>query len=275
MERLVGELRGVAFLAAHPIVQAAYAHYALVVIHPFADGNGRVARALASAFTYRKISMPIVILSEHKTAYLDSLEAADQGSYQAFVGFMQDRSFETIKLVEQSLRSALSPPADDTLAAIQRLYITRGGYTHEQVDAAGLSLIGLFSDEAKRILARFLVTPIAGSIQTLRLPSQDASLANYRVQLQGSSAVTISMSTPAPANAGIQRQYWVEVPKDAAGSDDIVLTDARHDTFAARMDELMPTLAGVLRIRMGMFAEQVLREMQAELLEQAQKTLRG
>src|SRR5712692_2610491 len=147
MARLVRELRSEAFLAAHPILQAAYAHYAFVVIHPFADGNGRVARALASAFTYRATSMPIVILSEHKNLYLDSLEAADQGNYQAFVSFMQDRSLETMKLVEESLRSALSPPAEETLAAIQQLYVTRGGFTHEEVDAAGRSLVALFSEE--------------------------------------------------------------------------------------------------------------------------------
>jgi len=45
MARLVAELRSDAFLTAHPVLQAAYAHYGLVAIHPFADGNGRVARA--------------------------------------------------------------------------------------------------------------------------------------------------------------------------------------------------------------------------------------
>jgi Fic family protein len=99
MARLVGELRSEAFMAAHPVLQATFAHYGLVVIHPFADGNGRVARALASAFTYRAISMPIVILSEQKEAYLDALEGADGGDYQVFVDFMLARALDTIQLV--------------------------------------------------------------------------------------------------------------------------------------------------------------------------------
>jgi Fic family protein len=103
MARLVGELRSDAFLATHPVLQAAYAHYGLVVIHPFADGNGRVARALASAFTYRAISMPIVILSEHKGTYLDALESADGGNYRSFVDFMLDRVLDTITLVSEGL----------------------------------------------------------------------------------------------------------------------------------------------------------------------------
>ena len=98
MFRLVQELRSEAFLAAHPVLQAAYAHYSLVVIHPFADGNGRVARALASAFTYRAISMPIMILSEHKNSYLDSLEEADSGNFQAFFGFMFRRAIDTMTM---------------------------------------------------------------------------------------------------------------------------------------------------------------------------------
>jgi Fic family protein len=102
MARLVGELRTKAFVAAHPVVQAAYAHYGLVVIHPFADGNGRVARALASVFTYRAISMPIVILSEQKETYLDALEGADGGNYQMFVDFMLERTVGTILFVRES-----------------------------------------------------------------------------------------------------------------------------------------------------------------------------
>src|SRR5439155_1802737 len=118
MARLVAELRSDAFLTAHPVLQAAYAHYGLVAIHPFADGNGRVARALASAFTYRAISMPIVILSEHKNVYFDALENADTGDYLSFVDFMLARSLDTIKLVDESVRSALSPSAEQSVRSM-------------------------------------------------------------------------------------------------------------------------------------------------------------
>src|SRR5262249_36629155 len=48
MQRFCDELRSAEFEQAHPVQQASYAHYALTAIHPFSDGNGRVARALAS-----------------------------------------------------------------------------------------------------------------------------------------------------------------------------------------------------------------------------------
>jgi Fic family protein len=113
MARLVSEFRGDAFVAAHPVIQAAYAHYGLVVIHSFADGYGRVARALASAFTYRAISMPIVILSEHKETYLDALESADVANYELFVEFMLDRSLDTIMLVNEGVLCAISSTSED------------------------------------------------------------------------------------------------------------------------------------------------------------------
>ncbi|MFN0121266.1 MAG: Fic family protein, partial [Blastocatellia bacterium] len=91
MHRLCQELRGEVFVHAHPVLQASYAHYALVLIHPFADGNGRVARALASVFTIRSHSIPLLILNENREQYVNALQAADQGNYQAFTDFMFER----------------------------------------------------------------------------------------------------------------------------------------------------------------------------------------
>ena len=51
---LVGELcRRMERSTDHPAIQAAWAHVALAAIHPFADGNGRAARVLASLVMHR------------------------------------------------------------------------------------------------------------------------------------------------------------------------------------------------------------------------------
>jgi hypothetical protein len=85
--------------------------------------------------------MPIVIFTEHKKPYWTVLEAADAGNYQIFMDFMAARSLETIELVSESLRSASQPEVQDSIAAIHHLYITRGGYTYEQIDHAGTNLM--------------------------------------------------------------------------------------------------------------------------------------
>ena len=60
----------------HPIDLAAEAHYKLVSIHPFVDGNGRTARLLMN-FILRKFNYPPAIISlESKERYLSSLERA-------------------------------------------------------------------------------------------------------------------------------------------------------------------------------------------------------
>src|SRR5215211_4641360 len=64
MSRLVDELGTSAFREAHPVIQAAYAHYAFVAIHPFADGNGRVARALSSVYLYRGAYVPLLVFAD-------------------------------------------------------------------------------------------------------------------------------------------------------------------------------------------------------------------
>ena len=67
-----------AFEQAHPVLRTAYAHYALVVVHPFADLNGRAARALASTFLLQAQQIPLVIFADQRNEYLDALTAADR-----------------------------------------------------------------------------------------------------------------------------------------------------------------------------------------------------
>lgn len=70
MGRLIAQFQDHRFEAAHPILQASYAHYAFVCVHPFTDGNGRVARALASVFLYRQPGIPLMIFADQREAYL-------------------------------------------------------------------------------------------------------------------------------------------------------------------------------------------------------------
>lgn len=271
MARLVAELRTPAFVSAHPVLQATYAHYALVVIHPFADGNGRVARALASAFTYRKISMPIVVLSEHKNTYLDALESADLGNYEAFVDFMLARCLDTIELVSENVRAALVPAADKTLEAINALYVTKGGYTIEQVDNASSQFFNNFAKEIRKKFANFSGTPVLTHLTfnpghpSLALPG------GYRYLLSNPQILTVGFDSKAPAAASVRRAYVILVPKDPSGHDDVMVASWApgprlfvNDKFTARMDELIPTFSGVLQIRMSMFLDRIL----AELLDQ-------
>ena len=71
---LVEELRTDAFISANPAIQAAYAHYALVRIHPFADGNGRIARIMMNAELLAHDEERIIIPTAYRTDYLSALK---------------------------------------------------------------------------------------------------------------------------------------------------------------------------------------------------------
>lgn len=108
MGRLVEQFTSEAFNKRTPVVQAAYAHHAFTAIHPFSDGNGRVARALASAFLYRAVGVPLVIFSDQQERYWDALRAADAEDRKPIIRFIEDRALDTMGLVAARLREATS-----------------------------------------------------------------------------------------------------------------------------------------------------------------------
>jgi Fic family protein len=63
----------------NPVTQAAQAHYKLVSIHPFADGNGRTARLLMNWLLLSSGYPPAIIGKGERLAYLASLEKAQLG----------------------------------------------------------------------------------------------------------------------------------------------------------------------------------------------------
>ena len=62
----------------HPIVIAATFHYRFVHIHPFDDGNGRIARLLMNMILIRHGYTVAIIPIQERGRYIDSLEQADK-----------------------------------------------------------------------------------------------------------------------------------------------------------------------------------------------------
>lgn len=63
-----------------PEVEAAWLHHRFTQIHPFQDGNGRVARALATLIFLRAGWFPLTIDRDRKADYIERLETADLGN---------------------------------------------------------------------------------------------------------------------------------------------------------------------------------------------------
>jgi Fic/DOC family protein len=117
MDRLTRELASSAFGGLHPAAQAAYAHYALTAIHPFADGNGRLARTIASIFLFRAVGLPLLIFADQWPVYYQAVGYHAQGiahepaERQALTDHVAAASIGAMDLASNMLAPRHSRPA--------------------------------------------------------------------------------------------------------------------------------------------------------------------
>ena len=111
----------------HPIELAAEAHKRFVFIHPFIDGNGRVARLLMNLILIRH-GYPITIIPPIlRPEYITLLEEAHRNP-EKFIGFIAERVAETLREIlrllgnenDTDLSPAADTPAIELLQTIQQ-----------------------------------------------------------------------------------------------------------------------------------------------------------
>ncbi|MFA7418913.1 MAG: Fic family protein [Melioribacteraceae bacterium] len=72
----------------HPVVLASFFHHRFVSIHPFDDGNGRMARLLMNLLLMQSNYPPVVIRTKDKNNYYLALSQADAGNTSPFVEYV-------------------------------------------------------------------------------------------------------------------------------------------------------------------------------------------
>lgn len=76
---------------AHHLVRAAWAHWAIARIHPFFDGNGRMARLWQDLVLLQSELTCAIIRPRDRREYLDALMAADDGDFNPLVQLVAQR----------------------------------------------------------------------------------------------------------------------------------------------------------------------------------------
>lgn len=117
----------------HIVKIAADAHYKLVSIHPFPDGNGRTSRLLMNLNLMQEGYPPAIIRKEDRLAYINSLEKAQKGNglndfYNLIYGAV-DRSLDIyLEAIEPERVPVVEPTSK------QRFYTTEEVAKLLQVD---------------------------------------------------------------------------------------------------------------------------------------------
>ena len=88
------------------------AHYQLVTIHPWVDGNGRMSRLVMNHLQYEFGLIPVKIVKEDKAEYIQALvESREQESLEPFREFMMEEHIQNIsKEIEEYKKSQDDDP---------------------------------------------------------------------------------------------------------------------------------------------------------------------
>lgn len=158
-------------------VQAAWLHHRFTQIHPFQDGNGRVARAVASLVLVKDGLFPLVVTRDDKSEYLDALEAADNGDLKPMIDMiakLQIAQFRKATAVSEAILAQ-----DDVTAILGGLMKAADKVAAKKLD----SLRGVFK----------LAQALEGDLGVrLRAIAPRVTVALQKVERTGTSFVTQS-----------------------------------------------------------------------------------
>ncbi|XP_061866404.1 protein adenylyltransferase FICD isoform X2 [Colius striatus] len=99
MRELVQWMNSEDAMSLHPVELAALAHYKLVYIHPFVDGNGRTARLLLNLILMQAGYPPVTVRKERRAQYYHVLEVANEGDVRPFIRFVAQCTESTLDLL--------------------------------------------------------------------------------------------------------------------------------------------------------------------------------
>lgn len=250
MQRLVDELRSDAFNESHPVLQASYAHYAYVCVHPFPDGNGRVARALASVFLYRRPGTPLVIFADQRGHYFDALEAADKGRYEGFINFIESCALDTLGIVTAQLR----PEAPSALASLADL----ANFYKDASDEIA------YFDAATR-LSKLAYAEFTRQAEELPFPPHirwdvfsvytNTQLIDGYMHADKDANFCFRLMSHTPTEASVSVIIGALVGKHTDAADIALVSNFKGDVLEVTMREIEPTVTEALRLKVSAWVE--------------------
>ena len=105
-----------------PIIVAAWFHHRFTQIHPYQDGNGRLARALTTLILLRAELLPLVVDRDLRSKYIEALEEADRGGLSMLAEMFAQLERQTIlEALSVDIDAEISHHSSVTAAVIENL----------------------------------------------------------------------------------------------------------------------------------------------------------
>jgi hypothetical protein len=183
-----------------PIIVASWFHHRFTQIHPYQDGNGRVARALTTLILLRADLLPPVVDRDLRVEYITALERADQKELSPLAEMFA-------RLERNAILQALSVDADAEISHQQSLTAAVIG-----------SLADKFSKRRIQKLAELRqVNSVAFELRarTRAMLEQAFTEIRYTVDEVGEPDIHISEGGPDRNNAHYYRFEVVQSAKEA------------------------------------------------------------
>lgn len=223
-----------------PEVEAAWLHHRFTQIHPFQDGNGRIARALATLVLLQSGWFPLVITSEKRKEYIDNLEKADQGDLTSLVFFFaqlsKDAFIRAVNVSETMLSTQRT--TENVLTAIQKTISEKFERRHQHNTLA----VSLANNMFKTGFSEF-------SMIHQRLNSMEVQEGHYFFSLSQSEPDTEHWFRDQLYKLGSEFDYYVNLEKYHQWGR-LHLKNSRHCSIILSLHAVSRNFSGVMAAMM-------------------------
>lgn len=236
MDRLVAIAARQAERGLPPDIRAAWLHHAFTQIHPYPDGNGRVARTLATVVLVQSRLFPFIVRNAEKTDYYAQLQKADAGKLEGFTEFLRRTQRRTLISASQSAIPPLPPQAGDAtlheiIAKAQRKLIERW-----EIESPA------WAQSKEKVAA--LVVMINGQLQSL------ANQLQVNVGQYGNASFSIGSQPQAPGELAGNTELITDYTPEFSGSNNTHVLSLK----AGRHFDLTINIHSTNRPNRGLFA---------------------